>query len=168
MRARNFSATTPFFITPDRVASQTIPFFKTSVSVFPCRSAVKIAIAFSSAERYNDTLNTPGACFPWREPPSTFFCLAIVYLLFPLATILYHKVCAHRKGIFYKYLCGLLFWYGGGLDSASTLPRRGFMLCRKSGERASQSDSSSESPSAFLISASASEKPIEMAAMPSP
>ena len=99
MRARNFSTTTPSFITPQRVASHTMPLRRTSVSVFPCRSAVKMAIAFSSAERYSDTLNTSGACFPWREPPSFFIGLAIVCRQSAVSHVLYHKVCAHSKGI---------------------------------------------------------------------
>ena len=72
MRARNFSATTPFTNTPDRVASHTMPLRRTSERVLPCRSAVRIATAFSSADRYIATLNASGACFPWRDSPFVF------------------------------------------------------------------------------------------------
>ena len=94
MRTRNFSARTPFTITPARVASLTMPSLRTSERVFPCRSAVKMAIAFSSAERYNDTLNESGACFPWRLQPSDFLGRAMNS---SFCGVLYHKVCVHRN-----------------------------------------------------------------------
>lgn len=96
MRLRNFITTLPFSIIPVRVASLTIPLRKMSESVFPCRSAVKIAMAFSSAERYKDTLNTPNACLPWRDSPFDFLGLAIC-LLPAFVPALYHKVCTHHK-----------------------------------------------------------------------
>ena len=96
MRARNFSATTPFTNTPDRVASHTMPLRRTSERVLPCRSAVRIAIAFSSADRYIATLNASGACFPWREPPSAFLRLPISSILF-CANIIPYGVCASQS-----------------------------------------------------------------------
>ena len=90
MRIRCFSTISPFFKIPERVASFIIPLLKTSESVFPCRSAVRTAIAFSSAERYKATLNIPKACFPWRDTPSVFLGRAI-NILKPILHTLYHK-----------------------------------------------------------------------------